>query len=105
LGETLGYIPQIQLDTTALLLDTMEWSKISGVYTAVGNERFLTIGNFYADSQTDTLSHLGTWILGYYYIDDVSVYEISNRIAGNNSSICYRDSIQLGVPEQHNTVY
>jgi len=95
-GDTISVIPQIQYDTTMILSDTMNWIKISGVYTASGGEGFIAIGNFYDDDQTDTLSHLGSFIWAYYFIDDVAVYEISDCIAGNNVTICYKDSIQLG---------
>ncbi|MEI6852928.1 MAG: hypothetical protein WCL06_08800, partial [Bacteroidota bacterium] len=36
--------PQIQADF--FITDTMNWVMISGIYTATGNEKFLTIGHF-----------------------------------------------------------
>ncbi len=32
----------------------------------------------------------------YYYLDDISVYEIADCNAGNNTTICFKDSLQLG---------
>jgi gliding motility-associated-like protein len=51
--------------------------KISGEFMAIGNERYITIGNYNVDSTTDTSlfnpSFLGTTNQSYYYIEDVSV--------------------------------
>ncbi len=47
------------------------WKKISGVFKASGDERYLLIGNFYRDEETDT-ERLETGKDGaYYYLDDV----------------------------------
>ena len=104
-GDTIDVTPQIAYDTSSILVDTTSWVRISGEFIANGGEGFITIGNFYPDSETDTLGNLGNFIWAYYYIDDVSVYEISDCIAGNDVSICFQDSILLGVPAQPNIVY
>ena len=68
--------PQIVNDYDRVLTDTKAWMQISGVFTAKGGERFMTIGNFYpaAHSNVVDLDSL-TYLLpgAYYYIDDVSV--------------------------------
>lgn len=104
-GETINVVPQIYFDTNQIFIDDTSWVRVSGIFTATGGERYIYIGNFYGDSQIDTLSHLGIYLGAYYYVDDVAVYEIEDCIAGNDVSICFRDSIQLGVPEQPNIVY
>jgi hypothetical protein len=73
--DTISATPQIKYDTGSIFLDTANWVRISGTYLASGGEKYITIGNFYADNQTDTLSHLGTWYWAYFYIDDVSVID------------------------------
>jgi hypothetical protein len=93
------------MDTDSVLIDTMNWVRVSGIFIASGGERFIMLGNFYDDDQTDTLATPAFCVMAYYYIDDVSVYEISDCFAGSNTTICYRDSIQLGVPPQPNIVY
>ncbi|UPT65383.1 MAG: T9SS type A sorting domain-containing protein [Sphingobacteriales bacterium JAD_PAG50586_3] len=84
-----------QFINTASLFDTIGWVKISGQYTAVGGEKFITIGNF------NTLSYLDTVFIGYtpdisyelcyYYIDDVSVYccdsSVCQPFVGNSATI------------------
>jgi len=68
--------PQVVNDYDRVLADTKEWMQVSGVFTAKGGERFMTIGNFYPASHSNAvdLDSL-TYLLpgAYYYIDDVSV--------------------------------
>lgn len=56
------------------------WSEICGVYTATGNEKYITIGNFRSDEDTkyermkkDPDVNVKQYIAAYYYIDDISV--------------------------------
>jgi gliding motility-associated-like protein len=66
------------------ILDTMNWTKVSRFYTALGGEKYLTIGNFFTDDQI-------TWYgentffdpktgAQYFFIDDVGVYEVPDTI-------------------------
>ncbi len=64
--------------TSSIITDTLNWSKIEFLYTAIGGERFLTIGNFLPDSLNHTINILDpadttTDVSVYYYIDDVFV--------------------------------
>lgn len=54
--------------------DTLNWTKVEMNYTASGGEKFLTIGNFKADSLT-TLVQVSPLALSavYVYIDDISL--------------------------------
>lgn len=84
--------PAIQNNQNELISDTINWIKIEGCYIANGTELFLTIGNFFNNSQStvaDTNSSTA-----YYYIDDVSVLEcdlcnnpIPNFFTPNNDGI------------------
>lgn len=71
--QPLNIAPHIINQT--IITDTTEWTQISGTYVAVGNEKYLTIGNFFTNSQT--LSQISNPNAGigqaYYYIDNVSV--------------------------------
>ena len=70
-----------------MLTDTKAWMQISGVFTAKGGERFMTIGNFYPASQSNVIDLDSlTYLLpgAYYYIDDVSVVCLGcNEVRGN----------------------
>ncbi|MBK9636893.1 MAG: T9SS type A sorting domain-containing protein [Bacteroidetes bacterium] len=61
----------LKLDT--LLTDTINWHKISGSFIADSNYQYVSIGNFYDASNTDTLIFLPFPLYAYYYIDDICV--------------------------------
>ena len=68
----LPYTPQISNPIGNILSDTVNWIKVSGTFTADSLYRFLTIGNFKDDANTnDTVSVKSD---SYYYLEDVSVY-------------------------------
>lgn len=65
--------PQL-LNTGVLIGDKDEWMKLEWQYIATGGERYLTIGNFYTASTSDTAYVGGAFDqLSYYYLDDVFV--------------------------------
>lgn len=81
-------IPSIENPDTVLLNDTMNWIRISGIYSAHGGERFLTIGNFRDSLNSHSVlvdSNLH-YYYAYYLIDDVSVINC--------------DSLFIGLPEK-----
>ena len=68
--------PQIENPPGNLLIDSLNWTLISGIYSAFGGEKYITIGNFYDDTNTGKMlvdSSFDVSNNGYYYIDDVSV--------------------------------
>jgi len=107
----LHYIPQIESPAGIAISDTVNWTEISGIYTAAGGEQFITIGCFRPDSMVyitynDTIHPPGYW--PYYNIDDVSVYycdTIYKAEAGTNKTICEGDSVQIGLPPNADCYY
>jgi hypothetical protein len=95
------YEPQIQNKKTRFLSDTLNWTKIEGLFIADGGEQYITIGNFSLDSDLDTvvISNSNNW-QSYYYIDNVSLTLFSdantNIIAGNDTIVAPGDSIFIG---------
>jgi hypothetical protein len=70
-----GYIsanPQVK--NTTLLTDTLNWMIVQDTFIAVGNETYLTIGNFDPDSTCGIVSSTSE---AYYYIDNISVIDIA----------------------------
>jgi len=75
--------PQVKYEGTDFLTEKIGWTKVEGSFTAEGGERYLTIGNFDIDEETDTLFVPGGgmppphsavfWSQAHYYIDGVSV--------------------------------
>lgn len=80
-----------------LIIDTTNWTLISKLYTATGNELYMNIGNFKNDASTTVFisNPSATDEESYYFIDDVSVYELPEIDAGINDSINTGGSIQL----------
>lgn len=106
--SNLPFIPQIS-STLQPLNDTMNWMLITGSFIANGGESYIIIGTFSPDSQitVDTIRDNGQPIqqFAYYYIDDVSVVRIADCVAGNDSTICLGDSLQLGILPDSDIVY
>jgi hypothetical protein len=70
----LPFIPQIN-NSTGNIFDTLNWTLVSGNYTAVGGENYLIIGNFKNDSNTTAIivNNTGSKSYVYCFIDDVSL--------------------------------
>lgn len=71
-----GPLPLIpQINETNVINDIVNWTLISGTYTAIGGEEYITIGNFYDDISTTTAinpSGNGAYAT-FYLIEDVCV--------------------------------
>jgi gliding motility-associated-like protein len=102
----LPFSPQVQY-TGGVITDTVNWIEVSGIFTAQGNENYITLGNFEYDSLTTTVvfNNSSGWQACYYYIDDVSVEEVKSAEAVNDGAICRGDSIQLGNNTTENASY
>ena len=73
---TWEYTSSIDNLGNGLLNDTLNWVEISGSYIASGNEKFLTIGNFYDDQDCSVQPVNGNkpnFNVAYYFVDDVKV--------------------------------
>lgn len=80
----LPFNPQIN-NMSGNFLDSINWTLVSGDYTALGGESYLIIGNFKDDSLTTTIPNSTSGSarpVAYALIDDVSL----TLITGTNSS-------------------
>lgn len=59
--------------SNTIITDTLNWVTISGVFTADSAYSYLILGNFFDDTNTDTISTGPAPYKAYYYIDDVFV--------------------------------
>jgi len=107
IGGVYNYTPQIMLPGNPPIIDTINWVKISGLYHASGGEGYITIGNFNYDSATVTqvVNASNPVPYSYYYIDDVSIYEIKMSNAGRDTAICHGDSVMLGTTNYEGVTY
>jgi hypothetical protein len=102
-NSLLNFNSQIKNFNNVIVSDTLNWVQISGIYTALGGENFLTIGNFNNDNTTDSITvNTSTPYGAYYLIDDVSIVPIDSIIngmpanAGLDKSIAIGDSVFIG---------
>ncbi len=84
--------------------DSINWRKVSGTYTATGQEQYLSIGNFWtASDQNNPNAPISNMYPGLrrcvIYIDDVFITEMGNINVGENKEICLGDSVTLGSAE------
>ncbi len=93
-----SYTPQIISPAGVQLDDTLNWMEVSGIYTATGNELYITIGDFFLQSQHSIVNSYSINCNGVaeYYVDDVSVEEIEIAKAKNDTLIYATDSVIIG---------
>src|SRR5690606_22419827 len=82
------------------ITDTLNWVAITGTFVANGTEKYLLLGNFLSDDDTDTLminpTNLPT-IATEAGIDDVSCIPLDlEAYAGRDTTILYGDSVYIG---------
>lgn len=104
-----------QIKNVAILTDTAQWVIVQDTFIAIGTEAYLTIGNFNTTATSDTLSEPASPWLGagsaYYYIDGVSVYDVTSGAcnnywdAGFDKYILMGDSIRIGAINTDNSTY
>lgn len=81
--------PQVENGEKRIISNTDEWTLVCGQYKANGGEKFITIGNFYPNIETNVEKvKKPSTIKGnqteyaYYYIDDVALYN-TDSVEGN----------------------
>jgi gliding motility-associated-like protein len=100
-------------ECTTIINDTLNWVQIQGTYLANGIERFITMGNFRTDANTNAiqvkpLNLPPNGICAYYYIDDISVIEINPANASIKDTLisrCFMDSVLLGTDSTEFATY
>jgi OOP family OmpA-OmpF porin len=75
--------PQVSNPHKNILVDKQQWTKIAGTFTARGDERFLTIGNF-TPRQQNSIKKVKTgrrekepYKYAYYFFDDIRVSPVN----------------------------
>jgi gliding motility-associated-like protein len=83
------------------------WKEITGIITASGNERYLTIGNFMQDDELTITEFSGLQTMyTSFYVDMVSVVPLSPMFElGPDTVLCDGDSLLIDATMPCNTVY
>jgi len=58
--------------TNTIISDTMNWTSIKGSFIADSNYKYIMIGNFFDDANTDTI-YRTNGIKSYFFLDDICV--------------------------------
>jgi hypothetical protein len=96
-SNVVNYNPQIVAYSNPIFSDSLGWSEVGAVFIANGGEKYLSIGNFKTDSNTDTISiNYSNYGGAYYFIDDVSVQEIIAPTWLHDTIIYLGDSVFIG---------
>jgi hypothetical protein len=92
------YTPQIISTPGVAYEDTLGWEEVSGTFTAVGNEAYFTLGDFFLHNQHYIKNSYPTNCntLAEYYVDDVSVEVVEIAKAINDTLIMQGDSVVIG---------
>ncbi|HAD33632.1 MAG TPA: hypothetical protein DCF44_03915 [Chitinophagaceae bacterium] len=72
--------------TNTIINDTMNWVKIQGTFLADSAYEYLMIGNFFDDSNTDTI-YRANGVRSYYFVDEICVSTSSNTCNQISNSI------------------
>jgi len=97
-GDLLNLTSDIYCINNNPISDTLNWINISGIFSPNQSKKFLTIGNFKNDSATITsIVPNGTYPGAYYFVDDVSVNEISSPSwSYPDTNVIIGDSVFIG---------
>jgi OOP family OmpA-OmpF porin len=87
-----------QIFSENIVADTLNWFQVFGTFISNGTEQYLTIGNFFVNSELDTLffNNLSLNSNTYYLIDDVVLLELGENYAGKDTTINTGQSVTLG---------
>jgi hypothetical protein len=104
-GDYFNLDAQVKYFNNELVQNEMQWVKTSGIYEAIGGEKYMTVGNFNSDVETDFICQLPFWPAtgrGYVLLDKFSVTPLDSIPgglqvnAGNDQSICPGDTVFIG---------
>lgn len=97
-SEMTFVVPQVYTNT--VIDDTANWIKIEGSFKAKGNERYITIGNFFKNEDLTTVvtNYWAAFVqYSYYLIDDISVIPLDLAAnAGPDTWVPKGDSVLIG---------
>lgn len=92
--------PQVINPVNNIIIDTLNWTPITGTFVANGTEKYMLIGNFKSDANTNLTFVNPTNLpanFADYSIDDVRCIEMdAPAYAGPDKLIKYGDSVYVG---------
>ncbi|WP_298543911.1 OmpA family protein [uncultured Aquimarina sp.] len=83
--ETSKY--KLHIESSEMICDTKEWTKVCGVYRAKGTEKYISLG-YFSDNPNGKSLKGGPFSDAYYYIDDVELREMQDVQGVAVDNIC-----------------
>ncbi|WP_378177109.1 OmpA family protein [Aquimarina sp. SS2-1] len=84
--ETSKY--KLHIESSEMICDTKEWTKVCGVYRAKGTEKYISLGYFSDSPNGKSLRSGQSFSDAYYYIDDVELREMQDVQGVDVDNIC-----------------
>lgn len=81
-SASLNVTPQVIFKDVNYFKDTVNWMPVEGIYLAQGGEKYITIGNFKSDTNTDTLRMYWQdppYSFSYYFIDNAETTDVTEE--------------------------
>ena len=110
--DVLPYKPQVY--TTKVIRDTANWVQVCGAFKATSAATYLVIGNFFSEAETTKIKRAGqlysdwSMFMSYYFIDDVSVEQVSSLTqplpVDPVSAICLQESTQVSASGNYESI-
>ncbi len=94
----LDVVPQIVSPDGFFIADTLNWTKVSGIYVAEGGEDWVTIGNFQSDEDTEGEDGPAGSGFAYYALDDVSILSLEAIDILPDTILCAGEVVTLEPP-------
>ena len=101
----ISLISQVKYFNNEIISDTSSWTEVISIYEVNGGEKYMTVGNFYSDSETDFLCLSPFWPAAgcaHMWFDNFSVIPLDSIPgglqvnAGIDQSICIGDTVFIG---------
>jgi len=73
--------------TDSILRDTVNWTIISGSFIADSSYSYLSIGNYFDDSHTDTVQFISGYGRAYYLVDEICLTSDSGNCESISNTI------------------
>lgn len=91
-GLSFDFIPQVQTENNS---QTNGWTNFQASFVAEGGEKYMTIGNFNSNQETEEWQACPALENTYLYIDAVSVIEVEPLEYDGATEICEGENISL----------
>jgi outer membrane protein OmpA-like peptidoglycan-associated protein len=77
----------LHIESSKMICNTKEWTKVCGVYRAKGTEKYISLG-YFSDSPKGKSVKGGGFDTAYYFVDDVLLMEMRDTKSLTSGQVC-----------------